>query len=364
MKLALVHDFLTKLGGAERVLKVLADMFPTAPIYTLLYNEKVCGKVFPKERVKTSFLQKMPMILRKRQRYLLPLMPCAIESFDLSNYDVIISSSNAYAHGALTNSAAKHICYCHSPMRYAWDYTHEYLEEQKIGPVPAYVTSKILHGVRQWDQTAADRVDIYIANSQHVRKRIQKYYRKKADVLYPPVETRKFKVSQQHQDYFLIVSTLSPYKKIDLAVQLFNKIGKQLIVVGDGVQLSYLRAIAAPNVAILGYQEESKTREYMENCRAFIFPGEEDFGIAPVEAMACGKPVLAYGHGGALESVIPGVTGELFYIPSIESMEDGLGRLILNEPLYDPKKIRKHANLFSKERFIKGFLQILNGQKL
>lgn len=355
LKVALVHDFLVKLGGAERVLKVFADMYPDAPIYTLLYDEAVCGKVFPKERVRPSFLQKLPAFLRKRQKYLLPLMPRAIESFDLSDYDVILSSSNAYAHGILMPSSAKHICYCHSPMRYAWDYSHEYMHEQNAGRLKQFAANRIIHKIRQWDQIAADRVDTYIANSNHVRKRIKKYYRKESEILYPPVDTRRFKAQKEHNNYFLIVSTLSPYKKIDLAVQLFNKIGKELIIIGEGSHSEYLKSIAASNVHLMGFKDDEVVKNYLENCRALIFPGEEDFGITPVEAMACGKPVLAYGKGGALETIVPGVTGEFFYEPTIESMEDGLGRLIVNEPQYDAEKIHKHAVQFSKQKFVENF---------
>ena len=359
MKVALVHDFLVKLGGAERVLKVFADLYPDAPIHTLLYDESVCGKVFPPKRVIASFLQRAPGFLRKRQRYLLPLMSRAIESFDLSEYDLVLSSSNAYAHGVLIASSSKHICYCHSPMRYIWDYTHEYLKEQNIGGFRKAAIGRMLHKIRQWDQVAADRVDFYIANSRHVRRRIKKYYHKDSEVLYPPVDTLRFKPVKEHQNYFLIVSTLSPYKKIDLAVQLFNKIGKQLIIIGSGSQFEYLQSIAASNVKLLGFKKDEIVKDYLENCRAFIFPGEEDFGIAPVEAMACGKPVLAYGKGGALETVIPGVTGEFFHEPDVDSMEDALGRLIVNEPNYDARVIHEHANLFSKRKFIENFQGIL-----
>ncbi len=355
MKIALVHDFLIKLGGAERVLKVFADMYPDAPIYTLLYDEKVCGKVFPASRVRASYLQGMPKFLRSRQKYLLPFMPRAVESFDLTDYDLIISSSNAYAHGVLVSSTTKHVCYCHSPMRYAWDYTHEYMQEQNAGRLKKYMANKIIHKIRQWDQVAADRVDTYIANSNHVRKRIKKYYRKDSEILYPPVDTRRFKPQKEHNNYFLIVSTLSPYKKIDLAVHLFNKIGKELIIIGDGSQYDYLKSIAASNVHLMGFKDDDTVKKYMEGCRALIFPGEEDFGITPVEAMACGKPVLAYGKGGALETIIPGETGEFFYEPTIESMEDGLGRLIVNEPNYNAEKIHKHAVQFSKQKFVENF---------
>ncbi len=359
MKVALIHDFLVKMGGAERVLKALADIYPDAPIYTLLYDETVCGKTFPAKRVKTSYLQKAPKFLRKRQKYLFPLMPRAIESFDLAGYDLVISSSNAFAHGVLTGSKAKHICYCHSPMRYAWDYAHEYIKEQNAGPVKKYVIEKLMENVRMWDRVASDRVDIYIANSRHVKRRIKKYYRKNAEVLYPPVETRHFTPNKVHQDYFLIVSALTPFKKIDLAVQLFNKIDKQLIVIGSGAQYEYLKSIAGPTVHILGFKEDKVVHEYMENCRGFIITNEEDFGIAPVEAMCCGKPVLAYGKGGVLETVIPGETGEFFYEQTIESMEDGLGRLIVNEPKYNAEKIHNHARLYAHKNFADGFEKIV-----
>ncbi len=355
-----MHDFLTKLGGAENVLKVLSDMYPEAPIYTLLYDEKVCADMFPKAKVRTSWLQKMPAFLRKRQKYLFPLMPRAIESFDFSEFDLIISSSNAYAHGILTPSDSTHICYCHSPMRYAWDYAHKYTDEQKAGAVKKFFINKLMHGVRFWDQVAADRPDKYLANSQHIRKRILKYYRQESELLYPPVEVERFKAKGKHEDYFLIVSTLTPYKKIDLAVQLFNKTGKRLVVIGGGNQFDYLKSIAGPTVDILGRKDDKTVKEYMENCRAYILPAEEDFGIAPVEAMACGKPVLAFGKGGALEYVIPGKTGEFFYDSTIESMEDGLGRLIVNEPDYHPRTIRKHALNFCRDNFVKDFKKIVS----
>jgi len=358
-RVALIHDFLVKMGGAEKVLKVFADMYPDAPIFTLLYDEKVCGAAFPRSRVRTSFLQKAPRFLRKRQRYLFPLMPRAIESFNLSGFDLIISSSNAYAHGVLVPSHARHICYCHSPMRYAWDYAHQYIREQNAGPLKSHMIEKLIGNVRMWDQIACDRADSYIANSRHVSNRIKKYYRKDAAVLYPPVETRHFKPTKEHQGYFLIVAALTPFKKIDLAVQLFNKIGKRLVVVGSGAQYEYLKRMAGPNVDIMGYKDDKTVVELMQNCRAFIMPNEEDFGIAPVEAMAAGKPVLAYGKGGALETVIPGETGELFYEQTIESMEDGLGRLIVNEPKYDAEKIHAHANGFSHKNFIEGWKQIV-----
>ncbi len=355
-----MHDFLTKLGGAENVLKVFSKMYPDSPIYTLLYDEKTCGHMFPKDKVNTSWLQKLPGFIRKRHKYLFPLMPRAIESFDFSEFDLIISSSNAYAHGILTPSDSTHICYCHSPMRYAWDYTHKYADEQKSGMVKKFFINKLMHGVRFWDQVAGDRPDKYLANSQHIRKRILKYYRQESELLYPPVEVERFKTKGKHENYFLIVSTLTPYKKIDLAVQLFNKTGKRLVVIGGGNQYEYLKSIAGPTVDILGRKDDETVKAYLESCRAYILPAEEDFGISPVEAMACGKPVLAFGKGGALEYVIPGKTGEFFYDSTIESMEDGLGRLIVNEPDYHPRTIRKHALKFGRDSFVKDFKKIVS----
>lgn len=353
MRIALVHDFLLKLGGAERVLKVLADHFPHAPIYTLLYDHKRVGGIFPKDRVRTSSAQHFPRFLRRRPRYLLPFLTRAIEEFDLSAFDVVLSSNSAFAHGIITNTATRHICYYHSPMRYAWDWTHRYPQEQHVGFLRRFAMNHILHRVRQWDFDAADRVDVPIANSVTVRRRIAKYYRQNAPVIYPPVDVRRFKITHEHQQFFLIVSTLSPYKRIDLAVQLFNKTGRKLVIIGDGTDRARLQDIATENVTFLGKQSDAVVTDYLQRCRGLIFPGEDDFGITPVEAMACGKPVLAYGHGGARETVIPGVTGELFMEPTIASIESGLARLLLNESRYDRKMIRAQAEKFAPSVFLK-----------
>jgi len=352
-KIALVHDFLLKLGGAERVLKIFADMFPDAPIYTLLYDEKAVGSVFPKERIRSSSLQKLPKFIRKRQKYLLPKMPIAIEKMDFSDFDIVLSSNSAFAHGIVTNTDTKHICYFHSPMRYAWDWTHEYIKEQNIGRLKKTMIAILLNKIRMWDQIASDRADVYVANSKTVRNRIMKYYRKDSRIIYPPVDIKRFKPKKKKENFFLIVSTISPYKRIDLAVQLFNKIGKELVIIGSGSQLPYLKSIAGPNISFLGFRSDKEIAEYYQNARAFILPGEEDFGITPVEAMASGTPVLAYKKGGATETVIPGVTGEFFNKPTIDSMEQGLARLLINEQRYKMKAMREQAERFSQERFIK-----------
>lgn len=360
MKVAIVHDFLLKLGGAERVTKVFSDMFPNAPIYTLLYDEKVVGKVFPKEKVRTSFLQKYPDLIKKRHRFLTHKMPQAIEEMDLGEFDLVLSSSNAFAHGTLTNSDTKHICYCHSPMRYAWDWSNEYQKENNIKGLKKIVYALLMRKLREWDRVAADRPDFYIANSAHVSKRVKKYYNMESTVLYPPVDVERFRAVKENAGYFLIISTLTPYKKIDLAVQLFNKIGRKLVIIGEGSQKKYLQEIAGDNIDFLGFKSDKDVKTYLENCRALIFPGEEDFGIVPVEAMACGKPVLAYGKGGVTETVIPGETGEFFYEPTVEAMEDGLGRLMYNERLYKPRNIRSHAMQFSREEFEKKMRRLIS----
>lgn len=357
MKVAIVHDFLLKLGGAERVVKALADMFPKAPIYTLLYDENAVGSVFPKERIKTSFLQNYPKFLRKRNRFLVHQMPRAIEELDLDGYDLVISSSTAFSHGLITSLKTKHLCYCHSPMRYAWDWANEYREENNLHGLRGLLYAPLIKYLREWDRIASDRPDEYIANSGTVQQRLKKYYDAESEIIYPPVDVERFRARDHSENYFLIVSTLTPYKKIDLAVQLFNKIGRKLVIIGDGPHQKYLENIAGENIEFLGFKDDKTVKEYMENCRAFIFPGEEDFGITPVEAMACGKPVLAYGKGGLTESVISGKTGEFFFEPNVESMEDGLARLMYNEKFYKPKTIRAHAFLFSREVFEKKLMQ-------
>lgn len=370
MKVALVHDFLVRPGGAERVLKVLAAMFPDAPIYTLVYDEKNMGKDFPKSRIRPSRLQKLQKWSfgeKRLYRYFPGKMPRIVEEWDFSSFDLVISSSNAFVHGVVVPTKTAHVCYCHSPMRYAWDYAHEYLEEQHFGFFRKFLAQMMMKNIRMWDRLAGERPDFYIANSQHVAKRISKYYRRDSEVIYPPVDISRFSknsdhrtaVGKKHEDYFLALSQLSPYKKVDLAVQLFNKIGRRLLVIGTGPQEAFLRSIAAPNVEILGWKTDEEIAEYLRYCRALIFPGEEDFGIVPVEAMACGKPVLAFRKGGAIETVVEGVTGEFFDDSTVESMEEGLARLFLNEHHYRFEQIREQAEKFSVANFIKRFQTFL-----
>ncbi len=364
MKIAFVHDFLIRLGGAERALKVLMDMYPDAPVFTLLYDKKKTGHIFQENRVITSNLQKLPSLFPGMHKWLFPIMPKAVESFDFSDYDIVISSSSAYAHGIISNLETTHITYYHTPMRYAWDYTHEYLKEQKLGIFGEWLASIFLHRIRQWDYLASDRTDIALANSKTVQKRIKKYYRRDAKIIYPPVDVSKFKVNPHHEGYFLIVSTLTPYKRIDIAVELFNKLGKRLVIIGEGSDRARLESLAAENIDFLGFKPDEILYEYMQNCRAFIFPSEEDFGIAPIEAMACGKPVLAYKKGGLSETVIEGKTGQFFEEQNLDSMEAALIQLLINEKEYDPYLIRKRAEEFSREVFEKKMQNLIENVKI
>lgn len=360
MKIALVHDFLFKLGGAERVLKTFADLFPNAPIFTLLYDEERCGAVFPKSQVQTSKLQRYPSFIRRHPQWLFSKMPEAIERFDFLSYDLVISSSGAFSHGIITGPLTKHICYCHSPMRYGWDYTHRYVQEKWLPWWCKFLIERELHTVRIWDLVASDRPDFYIANSKHTAKRLKKYYRVDAPVIYPPVDIDRFNVSSEKEDFFLIVSALSPFKKIDLAIHACNTLGKQLVIIGDGNQRSFLQKISGPTITFIGKRSDNETAAMMAKCRALIFPGEEDFGITPIEAMACGKPVIAYGKGGVTETVIPQKTGLFFPELTTESLVTALFQFDQQESSFVPASIRQQAEQFRPEIFRSKFLSFIH----
>ncbi len=370
MKIALVHDYLIRLGGAERVFLSLKKIFPQAETFTLLYDKKKMGKYFSGNRVNTSFLQGFPRFWRKRHKYLLPFLPTAPESIDLRDFDLVISSSSSFIKGVITRPKSIHICYCHSPMRFGWDAYANYVKQQRKGILTNLAIRLMMHYIRLWDRSAAKRVDYFIANSKATAQRIKKYYGKKSKVIYPPVDLGEEALENNNlsgKDYFLIVSQLTPYKRIDLAVDAFNKLELPLVVIGQGPERKNLEKMARKNIKFLGWQSDETTKKYFRNCRAFIFPGEDDFGIAPVEAMSYGKPVLAYRKGGAIETIIEGVTGEFFDDPATESLADGIRRLLINVNSYNPILIRKRAEKFSSERFemeIKEFvLRILEENK-
>lgn len=366
MKVALVHDWLISLSGAERVLLELHKMFPEAPIYTLFQNKQFTSQYFPNAEIRPSFLQKIPGILRT-YKYFFFLMPTAIESFDLSDFDVVISSSAIFSKGLVLKPKTRHICYCYSPTRQIWD-----LHSINNANHPI-VYSLSQHFLRIWDRQASDRVDEFVAISEHVRERIKKYYRRDAKIIYPPVNLNsKFQITNhkqypnskfqiQNSDFYLIVSRLYPNKNIDIAIEAFNKLNLPLLVIGTGPERKKLekKIEMGKNIKFLGFIPDEELSVFYENCRAFIMPQEEDFGITPIEAMLFGKPVLALRKGGAVETVLEGKMGEFFDDPIPEALADGIRRLNENYSNYDPIFIKSHTQKFSSETFRKEISDLL-----
>lgn len=374
-KIALIHDYLLCFGGAERVLKSFHEMFPEAPIYVICYDKKIADKYFPNVKIISSFVQKIPYF-RKKPKYLLPFLPLAVESFDLSEYDLIISSSSAFAKGVVTKPKTTHICYCHAPMRFAWDYYYEYKKSRAaFSGIKGIFTKIILHYMRIWDRHCEARVDHFIANSNFTKERIKKFYRRDAKVIYPPgylnsksqitnskqILNPKSQIQNINYDnYFLIVSQLRHYKRIDVAVEAFNKLELPLIIIGDGDDKRRLQKMAKPNIKFLGWLDDESVTGYYSRCRAFIFSGEEDFGITAVEAMSFGKPVLAFGRGGVKETVIEGVTGEFFDDLEPAILADGVRRILENYKNYNQDVIKQRSMEFDKEKFKNKISQYLS----
>lgn len=359
MRVALIHDHLAQDGGAEKVLKVFTELFPDAPIYTLLYEKENADKNFKDKHIETSIIQRLPGGI-KHYKWYLPFMPLAVEFFDLSSYDLVISDASAFAKGVITSTETLHICYCHTPTRYLWSDSHQYIKELGYNKYFKKLISLLLSYLRIWDRAAADRVDCYIANSNFISRRIKKYYQRESKVIYPPVETDKFHVSDRISDYFLIGGRLAPYKRVDIVVEAFKKTGQKLKIFGDGIDLPRLKKIAgdAANIEFLGRIDDKQRTELYSKCLAFINPQEEDFGITVVEAMASGRPVIALDRGGAKETVIKGVTGEFFHEQTAESLVSALKRFDVAR--YDAQTIRSHAEKFGRERFkqeIKRFIE-------
>lgn len=362
MKVALVHDYLSQDGGAERVLKALQELYPEAPTFVLFYDKSKLPEHYFRGEVRNTFLQYLPGI-KSHYRWYLPLMPHATECHDLADYDVVISSSSAFAKGVLTAPGTMHVSYCHTPTRYLWTDTHSYLEEIKSNwLVKRLLLPVLISRLRVWDQLAAGRVDFFIANSETVRGRIQKYYRRDATVVFPPVDTSQYGISQEFGDYFLTGGRLVYYKRFDLVVRAFNRLGIKLKVFGSGPEEGKLREMANANIEFTGQVTDAEKARLYSQALAFINPQVEDFGITAVESMAAGRPVLAFAAGGALETVRDGITGSFFNEQSWNAILDKVLRF--DPAMFDPQKIREQALVYDAANFKKQIAEFVLGHYL
>lgn len=366
MKVAIVHDWLVTYAGAERVLEQLLNIFPEADLYSIVDFLPENNRNFIKnKKVTTSFIQKLPKAKTKYRNYL-PLMPLAIEQFDLRGYDLIISSSHCVAKGVITGPDQKHICICYTPVRYAWDLQGQYLRESRLTKgLKGWLAKAILHYIRLWDLRTVNGVDEFIAISDYIKRRIWKIYRRESKVIYPPVDVESFEFCERKEDFYLTASRMVPYKKMDLIVEAFSKMpDKKLIVIGDGPDFKKIKDKAGKNVTLLGYQPFEVLKEHMQKAQAFIFAAEEDFGITPVEAQACGTPVIAYGKGGALETVV-GIdkvnpTGVFFEKQTVESICKAVDKFEEVQDKIKPQICRANAERFSNERFLKEIKEVID----
>lgn len=359
MKTALVHDWLIGIAGGEKVSDSILQVYP-ADIYTLVHDPKAMeGTIFHNFNITTSLIQDLPMGVKKYKSYL-PLFPFAVEQFDLSGYDLVLSSSFCVAKGALTHHYQKHICYCHSPIRYAWDMYFTYLKEANLEKgLKARIAQYFLHRIRMWDVASANRVDHYIANSTYVAQRIKKIYNREAAVIHPPVDTQNFALKTHKEEFYLTASRMVPYKKIDLIAEAFSQMpDKKLIIIGDGSEMAKVKKVSKGNIEILGYQGNNVLIDYMQRAKGFVFAAEEDFGIMPVEAQACGTPVIAFGRGGVLDSVKDGQTGTFFLKQSVDEIINAVKKFETMN--FDYEAIRKHAETFDTEMFKLKFKEFVN----
>lgn len=360
MKVALVHDWLTNLGGGERVLAAFSEAYPDAPIYTSVYNPTDID-LFKKNNIRTSFLQNWPLAKKKHQLFPM-LRTLAFESFDFSEYDVVLSSSSAEAKGIITPTETIHISYIHTPTRYYWSGYEQYLQSPGLGvfsPVAKLVLPRVVSKMRRWDFAAAQRPNILIANSTTVQDRILKYYQRTSQVIAPPVDFDRFRqASAEPKDYYLVVSRLIPYKRVDLAVKACSELNKELVVVGNGTELKSLQKIAGPSVRFVENATDKAVTQYYMDCKAFIMTAYEDFGITPVEAMAAGRPVIAYGEGGAVDTIISGKTGLFYENQTIESLKKAIE--LFEQCSYSSRYIKDHAEKFSKKHFIENITKLVD----
>ncbi|MEJ8802683.1 glycosyltransferase family 4 protein [Pontibacter sp. H249] len=354
LKIAIVHEWLIDYSGSEKVLEQLVQIFPQATVFALVefLSENHKSLIVNNKPVQTSFIQKLPFA-KKQYRNYLPLMPLAVEQLDVSSFDIVISSSHAVAKGIITNANQLHISYVHSPIRYAWDLYHHYLHETNLKRgLRGFAAKLILHYIRIWDITTANRVDYFISNSNYIGRRIRRTYNRTSDTIYPPVDVNSFTLCTAKEDFYLTASRLVPYKKVDLIVEAFNKLpGKKLIVIGDGPDFNKIRQKAKANVQLLGYQDFDTLNAYMQKAKAFVFAADEDFGITPVEAQACGTPVIAYGKGGALETVLEQITGVFFKEQTTESLLQAILYFEQIANSFNAETIRHHAEKFDKSNF-------------
>jgi glycosyltransferase involved in cell wall biosynthesis len=342
LRIALVHDYLNQEGGAERVARVLCQTYTGSPLYTSLYDSQDMDPFWRGVDVRTSFMQMLRPSLRVAKS-LLPLYPIAFESFDFSAYDLVLSSSSTFAKGIITAPDTCHICYCHSPARYAWMY-HDYVSQMKLGRAGRAMLSAVIGPLRVWDYTAAQRPDAFIANSRNTARRIAKFYRREATVLHPPIEVSAFQPARRTESYFMVLARLLPYKRLDIAVEAFNRLHWPLLVVGDGPDATRLRHMAGPTVRFAGRVSDDEVRHHLRHCQALIWPGNEDLGLAPLEALASGRPVVAYRAGGAVETLVDGITGRFFLEQTPEALVEVLRDF--DPDAYDPAVLHAHVSEF------------------
>jgi glycosyltransferase involved in cell wall biosynthesis len=354
-RVALVHDWLTGMRGGERCLEVFCELFPGADLFTLLHVPGRVSAVIEQRRITTSFIQRLPAAAR-RYRHYLPLMPAAVGRFDFRGYDLVLSSSHCVAKGARPAPGCLHVCYCFTPMRYVWDRYRDYVADH-AGFTARVALPALAPALRAWDRAASRRVHHYVAISEHVRTRVRRCYGREATVIHPPVDVERFEpAAGREEDFYLVVSALVPYKRIDLAIRAAGALGRRLLVVGTGPEEGRLRALAGPTVEFLGWRSDAEVARLYRACRAVLFPGCEDFGIVPLEAMAAGRPVIALAAGGALETIVPPggeapPTGLFFEEPSAPALTEAIRRFEADEARFDPKALRARAELFDRERF-------------
>lgn len=347
-KTAIAHEWLVNYAGSEKVVESFTNIWNDADVFTLVdfLNDEQRKTILKGKRAHTTFIQHLPFA-RKKHRYYLPLFPTAIEKFDLLNSELIISSAHAVAKGVKTNKNQLHICYCHSPMRYAWDHSEQYLNGVK-----GFFAKSFMNYLRNWDLRSAENVNYFIANSNHIAEKIKRIYKRDSTVIYPPVDVNKFEVSEKRDDYYVTASRLVPYKKIDLIVEAFNQMpDKKLIVIGSGPEKEKIKALAGSNIELIGHQTSDQLKKFFMNARAFVFAAEEDFGIVVVEAMACGTPVIALNKGGTAESVINGETGIHFDEQNPASIKNAIKEFERRIDYFDIQLIRKHAEKFNRSSF-------------